>query len=123
MIRIVGVQRSGDPADEFVLLQNQGAMRVNLRGHAVAGEVAVELGRVADGVHLFPDEVEVLPGMYVMLTTGPCESGWFRTREGMLVFRTSMGRNRSMWQSCPGALLLLSPQHTYVERRREALLV
>ena len=43
MIRIVGIQRAERPEEEFVLLQNQGGMRLNLRGHVILTDAAVAL--------------------------------------------------------------------------------
>jgi hypothetical protein len=38
MIRIVGIERSSDAQNEFILLQNQGHMRAHLRGHAIIAD-------------------------------------------------------------------------------------
>jgi len=123
MIRIVGVQRSSNPSEEFVLLQNHGAMRAQLRSHAVVAELALELGRITEAIHLFSDDVEVLAGMYVLLHSGIGTPGWTRTKDGLLVYVTYMGRKQSVWNSCTGPIHLLAPQHTYAERKQDLMMV
>lgn len=122
MIRIVGVQRDESEGREFVLLQNQGSMRTNLRGHAVVADCALDAGDVT-GVHLFADDVDVPPGQYVVLRTCPGEGHWADTGEGARVFHAYMGRHRAVWIDRPGPIRLLAPQHSYCERSVEPILV
>lgn len=70
MIRIVGVQRASNPQKEFILLQNQGSLRLTLRGHLVASDQAIRNSDLAIGAHAFSDDVAIGPGMYVLLHTG-----------------------------------------------------
>jgi hypothetical protein len=123
MIRIVGVQKSEKPGQEFVLLQNQGSMRIRLRGHAVVADSALSEDGVSYAVHLFSDDVEVLPGWYVLLRTSRGEPRWSSTSEGQRVFYTYMNRAEPVWRRTEGHLHVLAPQHSYVERAAEALLV
>lgn len=82
MIRIVGIQRSHFPQDEFVLLQNQGAIRLALRGHLLMTEEAI--GRLSEkaAVHSFSDEAYIPAGAYVILKSGYGDPRWARTKDG-----------------------------------------
>lgn len=123
MIRIVGVQRNTNPDLEFVLLQNQGALRVHLRGHAVVGEVALDPHGAAESVHLFSDDVDIHPSMYVLLRTGAGDAHWTRTRDGSLVYCAYMHRaNGGVWDLYNGPIHILGPQHSYALRRTEHVL-
>src|SRR5262249_39171306 len=123
MIRIVGVQRSDHTGQEFVLLQNQGSMRVNLKGHALVAEAALVGGTDSHAVHLFSDDVNISAGQFVLLRTGHGESHWTCTAEGQRVYYTYMARLAPVWINVPGSLHLLAPQHSYSERTLEAILV
>jgi hypothetical protein len=116
MIRIIGVQRNDDPQSEFILLQNQGSMRVNLRGHAVVSDAAIESCNPLAGGHVFADDITVPPGMYVLLRTCAGEPKWGRTKDGALVYHTYMARCDRVWGEGGGPLHVLSIQHSYVER-------
>lgn len=122
MIRIVGVQRSESSQHEFILLQNQGSLRLNLRGHVIMSDCALERSDLESAVHLFRNDVLVPPGNYVILYTGKGEPRWAKTKDQQLVYYTFMGRERPVWDACPGPMHILSPHHTYSERR-EALLL
>lgn len=117
MIRIVAVQRSSNPDEEFVLLQNQGGLRLDLRGHVVVSESAVHSGNLATGAHVFSDSEQIPAGMYVMLRSGVGLPRWARTKDGSLVYYAFAGSTRSLWGSCTGPLHVLARQHTFSERR------
>lgn len=117
MIRIVGLQRGTQGQDEFVLLQNQGGMRVVLRGHVLLAEDSIDGGELL--AFAFPDDVAVMPGNYVLLKTAPCLKRWCMGPEGHRVYYTSMGKSRSYWSRAEGALHLLAPQHTFGARALE----
>jgi len=121
MIRIVGIQRSPDPAAEFALLQNQGGLRLSLRGHAILREDALEAGDASRDMHFFTDEVIIPPGVYVLLHTGVGMPRWARSRDGALMYVAFMNREESAWHDCHGPIHVLATQHTFTERR-EALL-
>jgi hypothetical protein len=122
LIRIIGVQRDENPQREFVLLQNQGALRINLRGHLLLGERALESNDLSQAGHAFAEEALIPAGMYVLLHTGIGESRWTRTKDGAMVYYTYMNRPQSVWQDAPGPIHILNTQHTYAERA-EALLL
>ena len=122
MLRIVGVQRNAYAEQEFVLLQNQGSMRITLRGHVVLSDCALDSGDLGLTAHAFNDEVHVPPGMYVILFTGRGNPRWARTKDGAMVYHSYMGRDASVWHLCSGPFHVLNRVHTYAERR-EAMLV
>lgn len=122
MLRIVGVQKNAFAEQEFVLLQNQGSLRIALRGHVVLSECAVDSGDLGLTAHAFKDEVNIPPGTYVILFSGSGKSRWARSKDGATVFYTYMGRESSVWNHSAGPLHVLNRVHTYAERR-QALLV
>ena len=122
MLRIVGVQK-GESADrEFVLLQNQGALRVTLRGHALLSETALESGVVEGAVHAFSDDERVPPGAYVLLYSGRGMPRWGRSKDGSTVYHTYMGFEDTVWSKVELPLHILRTQHSYVDAS-EALLL
>ncbi|MGE0001007.1 MAG: hypothetical protein AB7F50_02935 [Fimbriimonadaceae bacterium] len=121
MVRIVGVQRSDEVHSEFVLLQNQGSLRANLRGLTLLA--ARSLGTGQPALYVFPDDVDVAPGNFVLLKTGPCAEKWCLTRDGQRVFYTGMGHTSPFWSRLPGEVHLLGIQHTFCERSAEPVLV
>ena len=122
MIRIVGLQRHDDIAKEFVLLQNQGSMKVALKGHVVAAQSVVDGGELLDAIHIFTDDVEVLPGMYVLLRTCPGVGHWNHTHDRYSTYYGYMHRLTPVWLKQSGAVHVMAPQHRYVERKSEAAL-
>lgn len=119
MIRIVGIQRSEETSNEFILLQNQGSRRLTLRGHAVISEGALSTGDLSVGAHCFTEDEQLNSGMYVMLITGNGENRWGRTKDGATIYLCYMNRPRPIWLNFPGAVHVLAPQHTYTERSVE----
>ena len=114
-MRIVGVQRSERAGGEFVLLQNQGAMRLELRGHAVLACDAPER------LHVFGDRETIPAGTFVMLTTGPGTSRWAVTKDGQRIYHVYMGRERALWAEAPGPISVMAVQHTFSPRREVSL--
>ncbi len=122
MLRIVGLQRSEIASEEFVLLQNQGSLRIKLRGFTLLSESALASGALNGPVHVFTEDVPIPAGCFVHLCTGSGTPHWTRSRDGARVFRVYMGRRSAVWTRHQGPLHLLWPQHTYAERA-EALLM
>ena len=122
MVRIVGVQRSQDVTQEFVLLQNQGAMRVCLRGHAVVAESAhgVDCPHAA---FVLPDYIDLMPGQYALVRTGRGNPRWCHTEDGLHVYYTYLGRDVPVWSNQSGPFHLLAPQHSYIECQKEVVAV
>lgn len=123
MLRIVGVQRSVNPQNEFVLLQNHGSLRAVLRGHVILGDCVLEGGDLGDFAFAFSDCEPIPPGLYVLLTTGVGSPHWTKTRDGFHVFHTFMNRNHAVWNDCEGPLHVLTTQHTYCTRKQEPMLI
>lgn len=116
MIRIVGIQRDESPDREFILLQNQGGMRINLRGHVIVSQSAIEASDLSDSAHAFNEEALIPPGMFVLLSTGCGTPRWSRTKDGTLVYYTYMNREIPVWLRSSGSIHMLSTHHTYCER-------
>ncbi len=116
MIRIVGIQRSDSSSQEFVLLQNQGNMRLTLKGHLLLSQSAVDSSNLSLGSHVFADDVVIPAGMYVLLVTGIGEARWSQNKDRAMIYHTFMNQTRPVWQSVPGPIHLLHTQHTYTER-------
>jgi hypothetical protein len=122
VIRIVGVQRNESPDEEFVLLQNQGGLRINLRGHIILSEWGIDTD-LSDHAHVFRDEALIPSGAYVILYTGRGTPRWARTKDGAIVYYAYAGRETPIWDRSIGALHVLATQHTFTGRRegREAI--
>jgi hypothetical protein len=123
VIRIVGVQRAARPEQEFVLLQNQGGIRLNLRGHVVLTDAAIDTQLAACSAHAFADSEFIAPGGYVLLRTCEGNPGWYRQKDGTLIYHAYMGQRACAWNDTYGQLHILSTQHTYAERREPALML
>ncbi len=122
MIRIVGVQRHENVSEEFVLLQNQGSMKVNLKGHVVAAQCALDGDGGKDSIHIFCEEIDVLPGMYVLLRTCPGVGHWNHSHDRFSTYYSYMQNQVCVWMRHPGTVHVMAPQHSWVERRPEAML-
>lgn len=123
MIRIVGLQRSEQIAQEFILLQNQGSMRHNLRGLAIVAEPAFDADNAEAHVLLLKDDVDLMPGQYALVRTCSGTPRWSHTAEGHHIYYAYANRTSPLWSDCPGPIHVLAPQHTYCERLLEPLLV
>lgn len=117
MIRLVGVSRSEQVAEEFVLLQNQGTMRQHLRGHAVVSETSLENGGMGQAWHLFADDEYIQSGCFVMLRSGTGAPRWSRTKDGAMIYITFMNRISPVWAGLPDPLHVMAIQHSYREAR------
>lgn len=119
MLRIVGVQKSSQPNREFVLLQNHGHLRVNLRGYGLIAESAID-GQTPAAFHIFQEEESIHASTYVMLISGSGVSQWGRSKDGSLVFYCYMNRAVSAWNDSEGPISVLAPQHRYCPRAQES---
>lgn len=114
MLRIVGLQRNESAQREFVLLQNQGTLRLQLRGHILIADATISTPNGSS--HVFAEDVIVPGGTYVLVTTGIGESRWAKTKDGALVFYTFMNRPAPIWTADLGPVHILAIQHSYTER-------
>lgn len=121
MIRIVGLQRSSNARDEFILLQNQGSMRVRLRGHAVVAECSLDADH-GPRIYVFSDDEYIGPGMFIALRTGLTTKRWARDDAGYSTYYTCMGCTQPAWSDCEGELFVLAPQHIYAPKSAAVVL-
>ena len=122
MLRIIGIHLHEIPEREFVLLQNQGSMRVNLKGHAILSESAFEGAHLCEVSHAFGDDVYVSPGTYVVLYTGTGTPGWRKSKDGTTVYNAYMGCDGPIWIRAQMPLHVLNTQHSYVQRGEPLLM-
>lgn len=125
MLRIVGIQRGQSAAEEFVLLQNHGVLKVTLRGHAILDDAALEDGIAYEPcrVHVFQEEIQIPAGCYVLLITGGGEDGWFRSEDGSLIYAIHRGLHSPVWSAPNTTLHLLAPTHCRKSEANKALLL
>jgi len=116
LLRIVGIQRDSSVNREFVLLQNQGSMRVMLRGHVLMADRSITTGNLTEHGHAFHEQEAIPSGMFVLLRSGAGEPKWGKTKEGQMVYHAFMDRQESVWPPSAGALHVLKTQHTFAER-------
>jgi hypothetical protein len=122
MLRIAGIQPSDEPDEEFILLQNQGVMKVMLRGHVLAKDDAwQDYGELnTDRVYAFSDNVFVPPSAYVMLKTGFGFNGWRKSKDGSPVYCVYWKRDTSAWDQHELTVHLLQVSHSKVVKTRIA---
>ncbi len=115
MLRIVGIQRSENVHEEFVLLQNHSSLRMKLRGHVIMSDAYLN-HYALNGLCVFTDEELIHPGAFVLVYSGTGINRWGKTKQGALVYICFAGSHQPIWQSAPGPIHILSTQHTYEER-------
>lgn len=115
MLRIVGMQRSSDPEKEFVLVQNQGSMRIELRGHALM--FIPDVNTSGAGVRFFPllNSERVVPGGFVLISSGHGRDGLAKTIDGSQILRLFANQSKPLWSEESGNLSILATQHTFSE--------
>lgn len=121
MLRIVGVQRSQEPKSEFVLLQNQGILKVQLRGHLVVDEHTL-MSSGNERQFAFTDDEMIPAGCYVLLLTGEGINGWRLSADGSHVYHVYWNRKAPVWLHDSGTVHLLNVVHTN-RPRAEGLLI
>lgn len=124
-MRIVGIQCHRDPQSEFVLLQNQGALKTDVVGSILLDEDAILGNGQLDcsRIYAFTESLIVPASAYVMLISGIGEPGWARSRDKSLVFHQYWQRRDSVWSPEPRRLRLLGVAHTLQLRNPDALFV
>jgi hypothetical protein len=115
MLRIVGVQRSDNSLEEFVLLQNHSSMRMRLRGHVIMSEAYLSHYSL-DSIYAFTDEEQIHAGAFVILHSGSGINRWAKTKQGSMVYMCYIGAREPVWGPAPGPMHILCTQHTYEER-------
>lgn len=115
MLRIVGIQRSNNVLEEFILLQNHSSMRMKLRGHVLMSEAYLS-HYALNGILAFTDEELIHPGAFVLVHTGTGINRWAKTKQGALVYVCFAGSHQPLWNNAPGPIHILCTQHSYEER-------
>ena|SRR5438477_12336107 len=121
MLRIIGIQRSDDAQGEFVLLHNQGILKVQLRGHMVADEEGL-LNLDPDRMFSFTDEELIPAGCYVILVSGEGIGGWRKSADGSHIYHVYWNRRTPAWADEESPMHLLNIVHTN-RPRAEGLLI
>ncbi len=121
MLRIVEVHRNPDTQNEYIVLQNHGALKIGLKGHMIANEDAICAGS-HDNTFAFSDEVQIPASCYVLLITGRGTNGWHRDPDSKPVYCVFLNRQESIWTKEQGPIHLLNVVHTSLPRS-EGLLV
>jgi hypothetical protein len=114
MLRILCVQRGQTPEEEFILLQNQGVLKVCLTGFMLTEESVVRGGREPDPsrTFVFWENIWMPPNTYAIVVTGKGEDGWRRCRDGTLVYHAFWNRDRVVWSTREEPIHLLGIVHT-----------
>ena len=100
MLKIIEVHPSGNTQGEYVVLQNQGLVTVNLRGWAVCTEDYLEgnTHEAVAGMYIFREEIVVKPYARVVLFTGCGDAGWVPTVDGKQAYCAYWGRTQAVWK-------------------------
>jgi hypothetical protein len=101
MLKIVDVHLARSAQGEYVVLQNQGLMNVNLRGWALCTDSYLEgdPSRLMDEMYIFRDNVLIKPYGRVVLFTGEGENEWVPTDDGKQAYCMYWKRNNPVWNS------------------------
>ena len=100
MLKIVEVHPAANPQGEYVVLQNQGLVTVNLRGWAICTEdyLTGSPQEAAAGMYVFREDIAVKPYARVVLFTGGGEAGWVPTVDGKQAYCAYWGRTQAIWK-------------------------
>lgn len=123
MIRIVGIQRHEDVTKEFILLQNQGSMRVKLRGHTLISDHSMDEPSGAQVAYCIRDDIYIQPGQYILVRTCSGEAKWDFKNEGYVTYCTYLRLSESAWQNSNGIIHILAPQHSLAEKQKATMLI
>lgn len=116
MLRVVAVQRDADPEREFILLQNQSALRLQLRDH-----VLLFSGLIGSRIlHIFTDDEFIFGSAFVQLRQGVGQPHWARTRDGSAIYVVNLGERIPLSTDPSDEIKLLKPCHSFRELRQHA---
>jgi hypothetical protein len=120
MIRIVGVQPNENLGQEFVLLQNQGNMRINLRGYALLADTTLEDPPGLQTVFVINQDILIPPGHHAAIRTGTGTSNWCHKHDGYHIYHYFLNRNSQLWND--GSVVhLLTPTHKFATKKVETV--
>jgi hypothetical protein len=99
MLKIEEVHASAGVQGEYVVLQNQGLLTVNLRGWALCTNAFLEGDdtRIAEEMYIFREDEQIKPYTRVVLFTGKGDNGWVPTIDGRLAYCAYWGRQERIW--------------------------
>ncbi len=99
MLKIIEVNASYVAQGEYVVLQNEGLVNVNLRGWALCTDafLGVDNNKMADEMYIFKEDVQIKPYARVVLFTGSGETEWKPTIDGKQAYCAYWGRVEPLW--------------------------
>ena len=99
MLKIVEIHSAITVQNEYIVLQNQGVVTVNLKGWAVCTDAYLLENELfmKSGMYVFRMSEEVKPYTHVVLFTGAGESGWVPTNDGRLAYCAYWGNSERVW--------------------------
>ena len=99
MLRIVEIHPAQEASGEYIVLQNQGVVSINLQGWAVSTEVYLQGGSegYSQNIYVFKSEVMISPYTHIVLFTGKGKEGWMPTNDGKRAYCAYWERNESIW--------------------------
>jgi hypothetical protein len=117
----MAVQRSDDPQREYVLLQNHGSLRVDLKGHVLADDVGLEKSD-RERMHVFSSDAQIPAMAYVLLITGKGKDGWYQDNDARPVYCVYWNKSTPIWSARLDPIHLLNVIHTN-RPRSEGLII
>ena len=110
MLRIIDIQVSGTAAGEWVVIQNQGMIPLNLRGWIVTGDMYLtgQAESAAKQMFIFTADEVIKPGVRAVLISSYGSDSWFPTVEGGSAYVAYANRAESLWSQAD-ELHLLQP--------------
>ncbi len=108
MLKILELHAATNPQGEYVVLENQGLVTINLKGYALCSEAFLmgDEGRRADEMYVFRDEIPVKPFQRVVLFTGYGDNSWLPTIDGRQAYCAYWNRASGMWNRSSELLVL-----------------
>lgn len=108
MLKVMEVHPAKDARGEYLVLQNQGTVSVDLRGWALC-TMAYLQGDAAQRAHemyVFREEANIRPYTRVVLFSGQGEDGWQETIDGRQAYCAYWKRDRGIWKAGEQVYLL-----------------
>ncbi len=108
MLKILELHPSQNPQGEYVVLENQGLVTINLKGYALCSEAFLqgEKRQLADEMYVFREEIPVKPFQRVVLFSGDGEDCWVPTIDGKQAYCAYWHRDNGMWSHTQQLLVL-----------------
>lgn len=99
MLKIIEVHTSSKANGEYIVLQNQGLVTVNLRGWAVCTDALLEAdpAKLVESIYIFRQKADIKPYQNVVLFTGAGEDGWVPTNDGRQAYCSFWNRRETIW--------------------------